>query len=417
MTQEGAFERLWPTLRGLSGSVWLLVVGVLVVRIGSFFMLFATLFLKRNGFSDAELPPVLVAVAVASVVGTLFAGRLADRIGRRPVLLIALATSAASMFLLAAVTTKAELVIAACLAGLCTQAYLPPAAAAVVDYTAEGERVPAFALFRLAFNLGLTAGLLLAAAVSYDYRLLFVIDGATSVLFLLSLARWFHDEEGERPPAATARADVPAGTGTRSADHSLGVMLFLVAVIAVGIVYSQDVSSFPLHLESVGKPTSTFGLLLALNSLLVAILQVPISAVTRRLRWIVPMTIGAGLIAAGMTVSLAVASTSMLVFGVLIWTAGEVTMVPVADNAIAELASADRVAGYQSYLASARSLALSLGPAAGVFLFAHAPGWLPWACAAVGGLAVGSLLASTLMVERGRARTGEASPAHGRATS
>lgn len=44
--------------------------------------------------------------------------------------------------------------VAVCVVALCTQSYVPAASALPVDHTVPADRVPLFALFRVALNLG-----------------------------------------------------------------------------------------------------------------------------------------------------------------------------------------------------------------------------------------------------------------------
>jgi MFS family permease len=85
-------------------------------------------------------------------------GRISDKRGRRPIMLIGIAGSIISFFLLAFTYTLAMLIIARALQGIFTSATLPTAQAFVSDTTTGEERAKGFGLIGAAFGLGLAVG-------------------------------------------------------------------------------------------------------------------------------------------------------------------------------------------------------------------------------------------------------------------
>ncbi|MBY8999853.1 MAG: MFS transporter [Candidatus Heimdallarchaeota archaeon] len=85
-------------------------------------------------------------------------GRISDKRGRRPIILIGIAGSIISFFLLAFTYTLAMLIIARALQGIFTSATLPTAQAFVSDTTTGEERAKGFGLIGAAFGLGIAVG-------------------------------------------------------------------------------------------------------------------------------------------------------------------------------------------------------------------------------------------------------------------
>jgi len=199
------YRSMVAILRGAPRPVWILVGGVLVNRMGSYFATFATLFLTSRDFSLASLPAILVAIAASGMLGSLAGGWLADRVSRRSALTTSASCSAASLTLVALAPTQPTVVVAVCLAAFCTQSYLPAAAALLVDLSPPEDRVPLFALFRLALNLGAAIGVLVAGILAtHSYEALFLLDAGTSAAFAVVLlvglprvARGASAEDGE----------------------------------------------------------------------------------------------------------------------------------------------------------------------------------------------------------------------------
>jgi DHA1 family tetracycline resistance protein-like MFS transporter len=99
-------------------------------------------------------------IAVYSLMQLIFApvwGRVSDRVGRRPVLLVSLAGSAVSYLLLAAAGSLEMLFAARVLAGA-AGANIPVAQAYIADVTSATDRARGMGLIGAAFGLGMVIG-------------------------------------------------------------------------------------------------------------------------------------------------------------------------------------------------------------------------------------------------------------------
>jgi MFS family permease len=412
-------------LRTAPRPVWILVAGVLVNRMGSYFATFATLFLTSRAIPLASLPVILAAIAAAGMLGSLAGGWIADRFSRRAALVSSAAASAVSLACVALAPTRPTVIAAVCLSGFCTQSYVPAASALLVDFSRPEERVPLFALFRLALNVGAAiAGLTAGLIAAHSYGALFVVDAVTSAAFaIVILVGLPRPPPGPRPTAGAREADEADGGASDPGDADPGeadaarpgrrdragqtitLPLMLSAFFCVAAVYAQHTATLPLHLAAAGHTPRLFGALLALNAVIVIAAELPISSLTRRRSPRVPLGLGAGLIAAGMAGCLASGATVVVAGGVLVWTFGEMLLAPVAGNAMADIAPDGRIARYQSYLVAAQTLGFALGPAAGALIYAHASSALPLVCLIGGFTAVALIvMAARLSTEKAGSR-------------
>ncbi|MET1072828.1 MAG: MFS transporter [Umezawaea sp.] len=366
---------------GAPAPVWILIVGVFVNRVGSFFSTFATLFLVDRGFTAAELPLVLVAIGAAGMAGSLGGGWLADRAGHRGSLVTSMAGSAASLALLAVAPSTALVVVGVCLVGFFGQSYVPAASALLVRNSDPVDRVPIFAFFRLALNVGAALGPLIAGLVATrSYTALFLIDAATCALCGLVILIGLRGRDAAPEPVAAqpepGDADVPI-RGHR------GVVLLCLLLFVVASIYAQHMSTMPLQLSEAGSPASFYGLLLALNGFLVIIGELPISSVTRKLPWRVPVIAGIVLMSAGLVVAGLGKVAILVVPAFVVFTIGEMVFAPVANAAVAELSPPGATGRYQGMLATCQSLGFTLGPALGTAVYALSPSGLWWGIAVV----------------------------------
>jgi len=107
-------------------------------------------------------------IAVYSLMQLVFApvwGRISDRVGRRPVLLVSLAGSAASYLLLGTAWSLATLFVARILAGV-AGANIPVVQAYIADVTDSAERARGMGLIGAAFGLGMVVGPSLGSGLS-----------------------------------------------------------------------------------------------------------------------------------------------------------------------------------------------------------------------------------------------------------
>src|SRR5207247_330911 len=147
------------------------------------------------------------------------------------------------------------IVLFSCLAGLTGELYRPASSALLADLVPAGQRVTAFAAYRMALNAGFafgpaTAGLL----AKKSFLWLFVGDAATSILY--GLVAWFA---------------LPAGLrGTRAENSLLETVRVLrddrrfrqvvCAALVVGLVFVQVFSTMSLEITRSGFSAWMLGL-------------------------------------------------------------------------------------------------------------------------------------------------------------
>lgn len=164
-------------------------------------LLFAVLFFVMMGFSilfpvepyyiqmfgatSATMGWLTASFSLAQFVFSPLWGRLSDRIGRKPVMLVGLAGYGASMTLFALGQSIPHLFIARTLAGVLSSATLPTAMAVIADTTSEDERAKGMGLLGAAFGLGAIFGPFVGGVLGdLSIRLPFF---TTAVLSLLTM--------------------------------------------------------------------------------------------------------------------------------------------------------------------------------------------------------------------------------------
>ncbi|MGB3557531.1 MAG: MFS transporter [Geitlerinemataceae cyanobacterium] len=178
-------------MKKLDPQIWVLVVGRFISTIGTGFTLFYApiFFTKGIGLSATEVGIGLGSASIVGLAGRLLSGSLSDspRVGCKRTLLFSAIVSAIASFVLAATSDFFTCIVGNLIAGFGVGLYWPAAETIIAHLTPTEQRREAYAWNRLADSLGLQVGIVLGGIVistSGTYRLLFLVDGISFLLFL-----------------------------------------------------------------------------------------------------------------------------------------------------------------------------------------------------------------------------------------
>src|SRR5262249_7074949 len=153
------------TLRGTSGPVRAILLGILINRTGAFLQVFLVLYLVHAGYTPVQAGLALGLHGAGGVVGGVVGGRLTDRIGSRHTMLLGNGLAGVLTVGVPAAPGYPAVLAVVILIGLCGNAFRPAAAAALAAHTPPERYTMVFAAQRLATNIGTTVGPLLGAAI------------------------------------------------------------------------------------------------------------------------------------------------------------------------------------------------------------------------------------------------------------
>jgi MFS family permease len=348
-------------LRTLPAPVRLLVAGTFVNKLGSFIVPYLTLVLRREfRLDDAEVARLLLAYGGGSLVSILVGGLLTDRLGRRVTLLLSLFGSGAIAVVLGLVSSIRVFAPLLVLLGFVADLYRPAASAIIGDLLPSTQRATGFAALRTAVNLGFAVGMSVGGFMAdWSWRLLFLGDGATTLLYAIVVYVFI----GETRPEAAAAAPVRAADGPRSPWHDSVFLQMLVVSLAFSLVFFSHITELPLTITlSAGYPARLYGLLVAVNGLLIALFEM---AVVERLRGYRRLRVAAlGTFVTGLAFSLAGVSRhwSWFLLVVVGYTVGEILASPQKMAFVTDWAPAASRGRYLSFYQATWSVAMGLNP-------------------------------------------------------
>lgn len=371
----------WKGLKGLPSSLWILAISTLVNRMGTMVGFFLALYLVQSrGWSEAEAATALAIYGAGSMVAGPFSGPLADRLGHRRTLAWSLGLSGLLAMALPYVTPQPLFLAALGLWSALNQVYWPASMALVADLAPEGTRPQAFVLHRLASNLGLAVGPALGGFLAQqDYLWLFLVDGFTTLggtpILVLGVT-------AAKPTGIARSASRPAWR-----DRRLTVLL--VAMVPSIMVFTQIHGALPLYLaQDLGYGPERFGLVFTFNTFLILLFEVAVNRHSTRWRHGLQLGVGAALVGLGFGLTGLSGTLPWLAATILLWTFGEMILLPASSETIAVLAPPERRGEYMGLYSFAWTVALTLGPWLGVKMRPHLAASVFWGVAGL--VALGS---------------------------
>jgi MFS family permease len=142
----------------------------------------------RFGLSDFQNGLLFATFAVCQFLATPIIGRLSDKYGRRPLLIISIAGTALSFFMAAFAPSAIFLFFARALDGI-TAGNIPVASAVISDTTEEKDRAKGFGIIGASFGVGFVVGPAISAVtVGISPSLPFIIAGIISIIAVVITA-------------------------------------------------------------------------------------------------------------------------------------------------------------------------------------------------------------------------------------
>jgi MFS family permease len=281
--------------------------------------------------------------------------------GRRRTLLFSAAISAIGSLVLSASHNFATLVIGNLITGFGLGLYWPANEAVVADLTLTENRREAYAITRLADNLGLGMGIVLGGVLvttTGSYRSLFIIDAISFIVFFAVI--YLAIAETRQPDMRQSQKTQHIASSWMAALSDRPFLVYIAINIIFTTYISQLHSTIPIYFKNFvsvensgqGFSETTISALFALHLAIAILSQIPVSRILKRFSHTVAFTFSSLLWAIGFS---------------FIWACG----IAKTDNLIwAALALAIFAVAITSYTPSASSLVTDLAPQSqrGVYL-------------------------------------------------
>jgi len=330
-----------------------LVLARAVNQLGAFAMSFLAVALVHvYGASLVTAGWVVALFGLATVPSRLAGGRMADRLGRRPTIVLGLLGCSVSLLVIAVSPGVGGAAAGAALLGLAFEIYEPPSQALLAEMVAPERRPQAFGLLGAALAAaGVGAGILAVLLGGVSLRLLFVADSATCVAAAALILAWVHEPSTARP----ATSD-----GSPWRDSRLLAMLG----VGTGFAFAGNLSvtALPLTVAARGLDPAQTGWLLAVEAVVTVAGQRFLRGAAARPFFL--MAVGLAVVAAGFAVVAFAGVIPLLCLGAAAMALGQVFLLGPPYAVVAGLADDGSRAGYLAAYGTCWGIAQTLGPLA-----------------------------------------------------
>lgn len=378
-------------------TFWTLMAALFIDRLGGalMFPFFALYITQKFEVGMTEVGVLFVIFSAASFGGSIMAGALTDKFGRRWMLIFGLVVSAVSSLLIIFVDSLTVLYVLAGTIGLFSEAGGPAQQAMVADLLPEEKHAEGYGMMRVIANLAMTIGPAIGGLLAaQSYALLFAVDAVSSII--TAVVVYFLLPE-TKPEVAEQDTQSLHETlfGYRFVLKDGVYMIFLLISIVSIIVYIQMYSTLSVYLNVVhGVEAQGYGYILSMNAAMVVLFQF---WVTRRISHYPPLmmlALGTAIFGVGFLMYGFVTSFVMFMVAMAIITVGEMIISPVGQALVARFSPEDMRGRYMAMYGFSWTIPSAIGPLlAGLVMDNYDPHWVWYAAGIFSVIAVGGYLA------------------------
>jgi MFS family permease len=317
----------------LPRSIYILFLARIINSIGSFvYPLLAILLTSKLGFNEEVSGRITTIAITAGGLGMLIGGKLADKFGRKKIMVISSLLGAVSFIICAFLGTSRNIVFVIIAGSFFSIAQWPILNAMVTDQTGKNNRQNAFSLMYLGTNIGMAVGPLMAGFLINRYLIFFfLIDAITTIISLILIMIFIKDtlptdkqaqlinendmERAEKGGVVTALLKRPT------------LIIFTIVSIIYSLVYAQYSFGLPLFINNVLGTINgpkIYGSLMTVNAIVIIILTLFIISFMGKIKPIINITIAGILYAFGFGMLYFSKYIFLFVISTFIWTTGEI---------------------------------------------------------------------------------------------
>ena len=368
-------------------AIWIRVIGTILTTLTGFAIRpFLALYLYNKTGNLYDIGIILGLAPLMGVLANIWGGGLADKYGRKPLMVWSLMFQGISMLGYIFAVTPLHFALVSVLNGVASSFYFPAANAQIADIVPIGQRSEVFALMHTALNVGAALGPLLGLfMISINQSLTFLASAISLILYgLLVLAlipETLHCTTSS--PEKGNAVEVEAAINPERISYKGHKFLFQFTLLAIPItlLYAVVESIFPLYLQAnFTNYLTIFTSLVTLNGILVVLIAVWLAKKTEKLHTPSVLLVGYILFAfvgVGYGLGTWTKIIPLLFAAEVILTIAECLTFPNQSKLLSVIAPDHMRARYFSIFSMNWGLSKSLGPILGVVIFAHLGGlWL-----------------------------------------
>lgn len=352
---------------GLPVEIWLLAAVLFVNRCGSMVLPFFTLYLTSElHMSESSAGRMIGVYGIGAVLGAYLGGRLSESIGAVRVQTIGMLLAVPLFLIIPLWESWQGIAVSLFALSVCNEAVRPANAVAITRLTNLENRVQAFALQRLAANLGFSFGPAIGGILAtIHFGLLFLVDGVTTLAAGLVLLAYFRLRRYHN--ASSTQSDSP-DSGSPARD--LPYLVFLGLCLIQLIVFCQFGSTYPLYLQDhyhLTKPQ--IGMMFSVNTVTIVIFEMVLIDAIRQWNYLRTIAWGSLLTCLGFGILPFGTSGLFCVFSMLIVTFGEMLVFPLSTGFVSSRSPRGSEGRYMAWYSMTLAISSVVAPVVGAAVY------------------------------------------------
>jgi MFS family permease len=370
-------------------AFWIYNLIVFIDRLGGFMLYpFFALYLTQKFDIGMSTVGILFAIfSISGMVGSALGGALADRMGRKVVIIISLVLSSLSALGMGFAPTLGIFIAVVAVVGTLSSIGHPAHEAVVADLLPPDKRAEGYGIIRVIFNLAVIiappiAGLLIARS----YLTLFIVDAAISLISATIVIFALPETKPQAHAHAKPESMKQTFAGYGRVFKDTRFVAFIGVTVMMTLVYMNMNSTLGVFMrDQHGMPALSFGSLLSLNAVIVVLCQFWVARKLEKYKPMLMMAAGSLLYAIGFAMYGFVPTFALFAIAMIIITIGEMIVSPFQQSMVASFAPEDMRGRYMAVSGLTWSIAFTVGPYfAGLILDSPNPNLLWTICGVIG---------------------------------
>ncbi|HMB25428.1 MAG TPA: MFS transporter, partial [Anaerolineales bacterium] len=312
---------------GYPRAFWIYNVIVFIDRLGGFMLYpFFALYLTKKFDIGMSTVGILFAIfSVSGMIGSALGGAIADRMGRKVVIICSLLLSSLSALGMGFAPTIGIFIAVVAIVGTLSNIGGPAHEAVVADLLPPDKRAEGYGIIRVVFNTAVViappiAGLL----ISNSYLTLFITDAVISVISAVVVRLALPETKPQAHADAQPETMKQTFAGYGRVFKDTRFLAFIGVTVLMTLVYMNMNSTLGVYLrDQRGLPELKYSLLLSLNAIMVVVLQFWITRRLEKYKPMLMMAAGSLLYAIGFAMYGFVAAFGLFILAMVIITIGE----------------------------------------------------------------------------------------------
>ncbi len=332
------FKASLINIKKLPRPFWVVIAATVINQLGTMALVMLVPYLSYH--LKLSLPQASFSYGICTffiLASGIIGGGLADRFGAWPIMVLSLLFTGIILLLFPFMHDLWQILLLCGFWGFFIGLYRPASQTFVSSVSPVGGYKLSFSIFRLAINLGMSIGPAIGGYLAmHSFPVIFIANGVANLIgALILLGGLLHSK-------VTANHQELEGqytTGIRSLKTDYTLRLIILGMIPITMVFYQHASTLSIFMkESLHLPLSYYGLLFTVNTLMIVFFELPINIATAHWSGRRCLMVGAAFTTLGFTGFLFAHFAWEIMFLTVVWTIGEMILMPSATSYIAEIA-------------------------------------------------------------------------------